>query len=86
MATVGAELSEMDRLAQTFVQQSERAVEIRALVDAAVAGTTWTGPAADKFRSEWGQFAPTLARLHESLGEAGQAVRQRRAAIAAATA
>jgi WXG100 family type VII secretion target len=85
MVAVGAELSEMDTLARTFAQQSEQIAQVRSAVDTAVGVTTWTGPAAEAFRMEWGQFAPTLARVTQSLSEAGDAVRRRRAAIEAAT-
>jgi len=85
MAVVGAELSEMDRLARCFGEHGTQLGATRGQIDSVLAATTWTGPAAQKFRSEWAQFAPTLGRLQESLADAGRAVQQRRAAIEAAT-
>lgn len=85
MAVVGAELTEMDRLARCFGEQGTQLGATRGQIDGTLAATTWTGPAALKFRAEWAQFAPTLGRLQEALDEAGRAVRQRRAAIEQAT-
>jgi WXG100 family type VII secretion target len=86
MAVVGAELTQLDQLTRTFGEQAGQVGSIRSRIDNVLSSTTWTGPAAERFRADWSQFAPTLARLSGSLTEAGSAVRRRREAIAAATA
>lgn len=83
--TVGGQLDEMAQLARTFTTNGSQAQQIRAVIDRALAGTTWTGPAAERFRDAWHQFSPSLDKLHEALVEAGREVEQRRHALEQAT-
>jgi uncharacterized protein YukE len=42
-------------------------------VDGALGGTTWQGPARERFQQEWnGSFKQALARLNEAFGAAGR--------------
>jgi hypothetical protein len=44
-----------------------------AQVDSVLAGTTWQGPARQRFEGEWnGSFKQALARLDEAFGIAGR--------------
>ncbi len=83
--TVGGQLDEMAQLARTLNTNGGQAQEIRSVIDRALASTTWTGPAADRFRDAWLQFSPSLDKLHQALTEAGHEVEQRRSALEQAT-
>lgn len=83
--TVGGQLDEMAQLSRTFTTNGTQAQQIKSAVDRTLAATTWTGPAADRFRQAWAEFSPSLDRLHHALTEAGQEVNQRRQALEAAT-
>jgi WXG100 family type VII secretion target len=83
--TVGGQLDEMAQLSRTFESNGSQAQQIRSAIDRTLSGTTWTGPAADRFRDAWAQFSPSLDRLQEALSEAGREVEQRRRALEQAT-
>jgi uncharacterized protein YukE len=70
---LGGDPSSMRLLAARFRHEANEVQNLTARVGAALADTTWTGPAADRFRSEWeGTYRGVLARLQESLhGSAG---------------
>ena len=83
---VGASLEQMQSLEQQFIADAQAVAEVQRRISAAVGNTTWTGPAADRFRSEWnGTFVSALTRLQESLQENATLVRNRRQAIQTAT-
>ena len=43
------------------------------MVDAALNGTTWQGPARERFAAEWnGSFKQALGKLNEAFGLAGK--------------
>jgi uncharacterized protein YukE len=69
--TVGGQLDEMAQLARTFDTNGSQAQQIKSVIDRTLAGTTWTGPAAQRFRDAW--------------LEAGREVEQRRRALEQAT-
>lgn len=79
--------AEMATLSTTF---NGAATDIDTLIGrltAPVHGTTWTGPAADRFRTQWdGEFAPMLGRLKEALTTNATVVQQRMAALEQASA
>ncbi|HET7486381.1 MAG TPA: WXG100 family type VII secretion target [Acidimicrobiales bacterium] len=84
---VGASLEQMQGLEQQFTADGQAVGDLQRRISAAVGNTTWTGPAADRFRSEWNTtFVPALSRLQEALQENASVVRNRRSAIQAATA
>ncbi|HEX3732688.1 MAG TPA: WXG100 family type VII secretion target [Mycobacteriales bacterium] len=83
--TVGGQLDEMSRLAGTFATNAAHMEQLRGSIDQTLAATTWSGPAAERFRAQWSQFAPVLGRLHEALTDAGTEVGRRRSALEAAT-
>ncbi len=83
--TVGGQLEEMSKLATTFKSNAEQAQQIRSAIDRSLGSTTWSGPAAERFRQSWQQFAPSLDQLHQALTEAGSEVDRRRGALDNAT-
>ena len=83
---MGGDLAQLDVLRKTFTDQVQAVEALRGAVDGALGSTQWTGPAADRFRSEWGSsFVPALRRLQEALTENASVVSNRREAIQAAT-
>lgn len=83
---VGGSLEQMQALEHQFVSDAQGIAEIQRRISAAVTNTTWTGPAADRFRGEWnGTFVSALTRLQEALHENAAVVRNRRQAIQTAT-
>ncbi|PZS31976.1 MAG: hypothetical protein DLM59_09040 [Pseudonocardiales bacterium] len=85
MPAVGAELADLVRLSKDFTTNGHAAADIKKAIDTSLGSTHWTGPAADKFRSEWNQFSPTLIKIQHALTEASTAVSKRRDVIDAAT-
>ncbi len=83
--TVGGQLDEMAQLVRTLQTNGNEAQQIRSVIDRTLSSTTWTGPAAERFRDAWHQFSPSLDKLHEALAEAGREVEQRRRALEQAT-
>ncbi len=87
MATmVGGDLEQLGVLEQQFRVDSQSVADLRARIDSVLAATTWTGPAADRFRHEWtSTFSAALTNLAAALQENATLVAGRRQAIAAAT-
>ena len=84
---VGGDLEQLQVLEQQFRADSELVSELRARVSSLLAGTAWTGPAADRFRQEWnGNFSGALSQLAGALVESAGVIANRRQAIFAATA
>src|SRR3954447_21458094 len=88
MATmVGGDLEQLQVLEQQFRTDADVVAELRARISAMLAGTAWTGPAADQFREEWNStFAAALTHLAGALTENATLIAGRRQAIFAATA
>lgn len=84
-STVGGDLNDLAQLAATLRDSGRQVTEIKAALDRVVGSTSWTGPAASRFRADWQQFAPTLTRLHDALAEGAGEVTRRRDAIDRAT-
>ena len=83
---MGGDLGQLDALRKTFLDQVQTVEALRGAIDGVLGSTQWTGPAADRFRSEWaGQFVPNLRRLQDALSENAAVVQSRRAAIETAT-
>ncbi len=72
MSTYGANPDELSQLGQTLRNQIEAVDAIIRTVDGRAQSTTWTGPARDRFMSEWnGNFKQALSRLNEAFDAAG---------------
>lgn len=82
----GGNLEQMQGLEHQFTSDAQVVAELQRRITAQVSNTTWTGPAAERFRSEWnGTFVGALTRLQEALHENAAVVRNRREAIHTAT-
>ena len=84
---VGGDLEQLQVLEQQFRADEQVVADLRTRISNLLAGTAWTGPAADHFREEWGStFATALTQLAGALGENATLIAGRRQAIFAATA
>jgi uncharacterized protein YukE len=82
----GGNLAQMQQLSGSFTQQAGAVTQLQSAVNNTLASTLWTGPAADRFRSEWETtFTTSLRQLQMALEENAQIVNNRREAIALAT-
>ena len=86
-AMVGGDLEQLQVLEQEFRADAQAVVDLRARISSVLAGTAWTGPAANQFREEWqGTFSTALNQLSAALTQNAALVANRRQAIFAATA
>jgi uncharacterized protein YukE len=82
MHLYGANPDELDHLGTTLQRQIDTIQGVLATVGGVLGGTTWMGPARDRFQQEWdGVFTSALHRLNDAFGAAGQDCRQRSAAL-----
>jgi uncharacterized protein YukE len=69
----GANPDELDHLGATLRRQIDAIDGVLATVGGVLSGTTWMGPARDRFQADWeGVFTSALHRLNEAFGAAGQ--------------
>ena len=79
----GADPDQLGALGSKLVAQNEPIAEIQSVVLTTLAGTTWQGPARDKFEADWNdQFNPALNALKDAFTAAGNECTQRRASLA----
>ena len=84
---VGGDLEQLQVLEQQFRVDSQAVADLRARISNLLAGTAWTGPAANQFRDQWnGSFANALNQLSVALADNASVIANRRQAIFAATA
>lgn len=83
--TVGGDLADLTQLATSLKSSGDHVVQIKATLDRAVSSAVWTGPAAQRFKGDWQQFAPVMTKLQHALDEAAREVDRRRDAIDRAT-
>lgn len=82
MSQIGGELNQLRQLKSTFDRQAATIQELMSTIRNQLNNTTWSGPAADRFRSAWqGEYEPSLRKLDESLREAGMEVGRRTDAL-----
>jgi hypothetical protein len=82
MSQMGGDLEQLATLRASLLQQSQVIEQLTATVRSQLGGTTWHGPAADRFRGAWSsEFEPSLRRLQAALHEAGNEVGRRRDAL-----
>ena len=84
-AVVGGSLDELAQLKRTLDDQATAVQSVNDTIDKQVTSTTWTGANADRFRSAWAEFKPTLVKLRETLTETSDDIRKQHNALAAAT-
>ena len=82
MSQMGADLEQLAALREVLLRHSNMIEELTATLRGQLSGTSWHGPAADRFRGAWtSDFEPTLRRLQGALQEAGVEVGRRRDAL-----
>lgn len=87
LGMLGANPAEMEALHARFATSSMEVADLTTRVEAAVQSTSWTGPAADRFRAQWeGEFRAALGGLRAALEDNAAFVRARLDAIHQATA
>ena len=73
MSLYGANPEQLAGLGRSLTNQIQQIDAIVATVNSALAGTTWMGPARDRFEQDWnGTFRGALTRLDEAFRSAGQ--------------
>lgn len=78
MAMYGANPEQLESLGGALSRQVGAIESVMSTVTAALNGTTWVGPARDRFEQEWqGSFRTALGRLNEAFEAAGQDCRAR---------
>ena len=86
MSMRGGNLQQMGDLSQRFNADADLVTDLESRITSVLGGTEWTGPAADRFRSDWdGQFRPALQKLTMALRENATIVQRRQEAIDTAT-
>jgi uncharacterized protein YukE len=69
----GANPEQLEQLGNTLKRQIDSINSVMSTVSSTLGGTTWTGPARDRFESDWnGSFRSALTRLNEAFEAAGQ--------------
>lgn len=72
MTLYGADPEQLAALGRTMRQQMTAIDGLMGSVNSVLAGTTWTGPARDRFEHEWHQtFRTALVRLGQAFDAAG---------------
>jgi uncharacterized protein YukE len=78
MSLYGANPEQLEGLGATLSRQVAAIEEVSATVTSSLNGTTWTGPARDRFEEEWrSSFRGALDRLNQAFEAAGQDCRLR---------
>ncbi|MDH3260367.1 MAG: WXG100 family type VII secretion target [Acidimicrobiia bacterium] len=86
MAVYGGDLAQLEGLSSQFLREIDAVDGLQSRIAGALEGTAWTGPAAERFRTQWSQeFVPALLRLKQALSEGASVVTDRRKAIEMAT-
>ena len=74
----GGDVEQLTQLGHSLQLRTGDISEITSTVDNALANTLWTGPARDRFESEWhGSFKSALAKMTEAFEAAGNDVKRR---------
>jgi hypothetical protein len=72
MSMYGAVPEQLEHLGSTLTHQIEAVGGVLAQVSSVLGGTTWQGPARDRFESDWnGGFRDALTRLQQAFEAAG---------------
>jgi uncharacterized protein YukE len=73
MSMYGANPEQLAHLGRTLTRQIDAIQQLMSTVDGVLGGTTWQGPARDRFQQEWhGSFKQALGRLNDAFGAAGR--------------
>jgi uncharacterized protein YukE len=72
MTLYGANPEQLEQLGSTLKAQIQAIDAVVSSVTSTLANTTWTGPARDRFQSDWdGSFRSALAQLNSAFEAAG---------------
>jgi hypothetical protein len=73
MTMYGANPEQLTHLGTTLTRQIDVITQVMATVDSVLGGTTWQGPARERFVEDWnGSFKLALGRLNDAFGLAGR--------------
>lgn len=73
MTMYGANPEQLANLGTTLSRQIDTITQMISTVDGVLNGTTWQGPARERFVEEWnGSFKQALGRLNDAFGLAGR--------------
>jgi len=73
MSMYGANPEQLATLGRTLSNQIDTINQLMSTVDGVLSGTTWQGPARERFGEEWnGSFKQALGRLNDAFGAAGR--------------
>jgi hypothetical protein len=73
MTMYGANPEQLANLGTTLTRQIDTITQLMSAVDGVLNGTTWQGPARERFVEEWnGGFKQALGKLNEAFGAAGR--------------
>jgi WXG100 family type VII secretion target len=79
---IGADIEQLQSLQNTLARNSGVVADLTSSIRNELNNVQWTGPAADRFRSDWASaFEPNLKKLQDELDQAATAVGQRRQAF-----
>lgn len=82
MSQVGGDLAALGDLKASFENQAQRIDELISTIGGRLANTYWEGPAANRFRGQWGsEFEPSLRNMRVALEECGVEVARRIVAL-----
>jgi len=69
----GADPEQLTNLGTTLNRQIDSITQLMSTVDGVLNGTTWQGPARERFTEDWnGSFKSALGKLSEAFGLAGK--------------
>ena len=84
---IGGDLGQMQTLATQLARASEEVRTLQSTITNGVLGTSWTGPASNRFRDAWnGQYKSNLQQLQDALTQLSAEVKNRRTALENASA
>ncbi len=73
MSMYGANPEQLTNLGTTLNRQIDSITSLMGTVDGVLNGTTWQGPARERFVEDWnGSFKQALNKLNEAFGMAGR--------------
>jgi uncharacterized protein YukE len=73
MTMYGANPEQLTHLGTTLNRQIDTIAQLMSTVDSVLGGTTWQGPARDRFVEDWNSgFKQALNRLNDAFGLAGR--------------
>ncbi|MGK0273719.1 MAG: hypothetical protein ACI9N0_000087 [Ilumatobacter sp.] len=73
MTMYGANPEQLSNLGTSLTRQIESINQVMTTVDGVINGTTWQGPARDRFVEDWNtSFKSALGKLNDAFGMAGK--------------